>query len=102
MEHSSSDERKGAGENLAMYGSTDPEDKKLSTTSLATDMWYAEVKDYDFDNPGFSMNTGHFTQVVWKDTKKVGFGYAGKYVVGRYEPTGNMMGDFQIMVLPTS
>ena len=24
MEHSSSDERKGAGENIAMYGSTDP------------------------------------------------------------------------------
>ena len=61
MEHSSSDERKGAGENLAMYGSSDPNDKKLSTTGMATDMWYDEVKDYDHNNPGFAMSTGHFT-----------------------------------------
>ena len=98
--HSESDERYGAGENLAMYGSSDPNDKTLLTTACATDMWYDEVKDYDFGNPGFAMNTGHFTQVVWKGTKKVGFGYAGNYVVGRYEPSGNMMGDFETMVLP--
>ena len=25
--------------------------------------FYNEVKDYDYDNPGFSLKTGHFTQV---------------------------------------
>ena len=100
MEHSSNDDRKGAGENLAMYRTSDPNDKTLLNTAKATDMWYEEVKDYDFDNPGFAMDTGHFTQVVWKSTKKVGFGIAGNYVVGRYEPSGNMLGDFETMVLP--
>ena len=52
---------KDAGENLAMYGSTNPNDKLMSTTAKATDMWYSEVKDYKYNKPGFSMKTGHFT-----------------------------------------
>ena len=61
FEHAPDEVCKGAGENLAMYGSSDPNDKKLSTTGMATDMWYDEVKDYDHNNPGFAMSTGHFT-----------------------------------------
>ena len=66
-------------------------------------MWYDEIKDYDFSNPGFGYNTGHFTQVVWKGSKTLGCGIAtGKYswVVCRYGPPGNMMGDFPENVLP--
>ena len=35
----------------------------LSTTNQATDMWYNELTDpgYDFNSPGFSEGTGHFT-----------------------------------------
>jgi hypothetical protein len=29
----------------------------------AINMWYGEVADYQYNQPGFSMNTGHFTQV---------------------------------------
>ena len=75
-----------------MYGSTDPNDKTLTATAYATDMWYNEVDEYDFSDPGFKSGTGHFTQVVWNDTKKVGFGTAGNFVVGRYSPPGNVMG----------
>ena len=64
----------------------------MSTTSHATDAWYREVQDYDWENPGIQKGTGHFTQVVWKDCKKVGFGFAGIYVVGRYMPPGNVKG----------
>ena len=31
--------------------------------TAATQAFYGEVKDYDFNKPGFSMKTGHFTQV---------------------------------------
>ena len=27
----------------------------------SVNMWYNEVKNYNFNNPGFTMNTGHFT-----------------------------------------
>ena len=100
MKHSGADERPGQGENLAMYGSSDPNDKTLTTTAFATNAWYDEVKDYDFDSPGFKSGTGHFTQVVWKSCTKVGFGTAGNYVVGRYGPPGNMEDAYEENVLP--
>ncbi|XP_053551403.1 Golgi-associated plant pathogenesis-related protein 1-like [Bombina bombina] len=75
----------------------------------AVDSWYSEVKDYNFCRPGFAMNTGHFTQVVWKDSKQLGVGVAtdGRgtfYVVGKYNPGGNMdsPGYFERNVLPAS
>ena len=38
-----------------------------------TDAWYNEIADYDFREPGGNFSqTGHFTQVVWKDTKECG------------------------------
>ncbi|XP_069465934.1 uncharacterized protein [Ambystoma mexicanum] len=59
------------------------------------DSWYSEIKNYDFGRPGFRSNTGHFTQVVWKDSREVGVGIAtdgrGLYfVVGQYSPAGNI------------
>lgn len=36
-----------------MYDSSNPDDQTLATTSHATDAWYNEVNDYDWDNPGF-------------------------------------------------
>ena len=99
MAHAGPDERPGQGENLAMYGSTDPTDTTLTTTAFATNAWYNEVKDYNFDSPGFKSGTGHFTQVVWKECTKVGFGTAGNFVVGRYSPAGNMEGAYEENVL---
>ena len=57
--------------------------------------WYDEINKYDFNNPGFVSGTGHFTQIVWKDTKEVGFGYAISkngiyYGVANYFPSGNI------------
>lgn len=63
-------------------------------------MWGEERKSYNFDNGGFSSGTGHFTQVVWKDTKKVGCGQwsecsgLGVYVVCNYDPPGNYNNDY--------
>uniref|UniRef100_A0A3B1J027 SCP domain-containing protein n=1 Tax=Astyanax mexicanus TaxID=7994 RepID=A0A3B1J027_ASTMX len=79
---------------------------KSLTGREAVDSWYNEIKDYNFSRPGFSSGTGHFTQVVWKDTKEVGYGVAtdGKtvFVVGQYLPPGNFTnpGAFEKNVLP--
>ena len=64
---------------------------------------YDEVCQYNFDDPKAVPKTGHFTEVVWSGSKKLGIGHAvGKnpeipgyecvYVVGRYRPAGNIIG----------
>lgn len=74
------------------------------TGEMVTDSWYNEIKDYNFARPGFSMKTGHFTQVVWKGSKEIGCGVAksrrgGTYVVCNYNPPGNYQGRFPENVL---
>ncbi len=69
------------------------------TGRKATEMWYDEIKDYDFKKPGFSSKTGHFTQVVWVDSVELGVGKATssngmQFVVARYSPPGNILGRF--------
>jgi uncharacterized protein YkwD len=69
-------------------------------------MWYDEVAKYSFKRPGFSMETGHFTQLVWTDTRSLGCGMAqcnGMDVwVCNYDPPGNWDGQYPEHVLPTS
>uniref|UniRef100_A0A673K4L6 GLI pathogenesis-related 2 n=1 Tax=Sinocyclocheilus rhinocerous TaxID=307959 RepID=A0A673K4L6_9TELE len=78
----------------------------FANVSLAVESWYSEIKDYNFSRPGFTSKTGHFTQVVWKDTKEVGVGLATDgnttFVVGQYLPAGNISnaGYFERNVLP--
>ncbi|KAI8084975.1 CAP domain-containing protein [Halteromyces radiatus] len=83
------------GENLAMgYGSL----------NAAIQAWYDEGKSYNYNNPGFSSSTGHFTQVVWKGTTKIGCGLGkcnGRNILTcSYKAPGNMLGDFPNNVLP--
>ena len=53
------------GENLA---------EGYTNVTEAVDAWGNEQADYDYSNPGFSEQTGHFTQLVWKTTTAVGCG----------------------------
>merc|ERR1712183_940254 len=74
-----------------------------STPEDAVKAWYSEVKYYtDYKHGTFRSQTGHFTQVVWKGTTKVGLAVSdcGKYIVANYKCPGNMMGDFAKNVLP--
>jgi uncharacterized protein YkwD len=88
------------GENLAAgtQGALDP------TTTV--DMWYDEIKLYKFPNGGFSMQTGHFTQVVWRSTQQVGCGHVtckgNDVYVCNYDPAGNWEGKYRSEVLPAS
>jgi hypothetical protein len=77
----------------------------LGVIKDATDSWYEEVKLYNFANPVYSPSIGHFTQVVWKSSKKIGFGVAldkrnCAYVVANYFPQGNYYGEFRKNVTP--
>lgn len=40
----------------------------------ATKEWYSEIKKYDYDDSKIHLGTGHFTQVVWESSKKLGCG----------------------------
>ena len=71
----------------------------------AADSWYNEIYLYNYAYPVFSTLTGHFTQLIWKSTKRVGFGVAldrsnCAYVVAIYMPPGNHAGQFVQNVLP--
>ncbi|ODM98569.1 Golgi-associated plant pathogenesis-related protein 1 [Orchesella cincta] len=87
--------KSGAGENL--IGGTGSWTADQFAESSAK-MWYDEVQKYDYNRPGFSMATGHFTQLVWKNSQKLGFGYAQSngYTAGvaLYSPPGNYEGQY--------
>lgn len=78
------------GENLAIGYPSAPE---------AIKAWYGEIKNYSYRHPGFSHNTGHFTQLIWKSTTNVGCamvdcsgknGLHGNLLVCEYSPMGNI------------
>lgn len=66
--------------------------------------WYDEIKDYNFSNGTFNSNTGHFTQVVWKGSEKIGVGICEMnnqcFIVANYDPPGNFQGEYGKNVLP--
>jgi hypothetical protein len=77
------------GENMQMKCPKD-------TPKDATDWWYDEIKKYKNDNTRFSAS--HYTQMVWKGTKKIGcgkgkapssLGCQGDAWVCQFTPMGN-------------
>jgi uncharacterized protein YkwD len=86
------------GENLAWGGDR--------TAASAVDAWYGEVKNYNFARPGSSSGVGHFTQIVWKNTKQIGCGVSKcflgsmRYWVCQYSPQANWSGQYAENVLP--
>lgn len=98
---------KGLGENLSWQASSAPHP---ASTTGATDGWYSEIKDYDFLAPApmDSSKTGHFTQLVWKDSTKVGAGrvygrgdqWYETYIALVFSPAGNREGAYQANVAP--
>lgn len=81
------------GENLATGTYTNP--------AYYVFMWYDEVRQYSYSNPGFFEATGHFTQVVWNSTTQVGCAMTNTattqlptytyYLVCEYSPPGNIV-----------
>ena len=73
-------------------------DKNLEPEIICNE-WYNESIKYNFNNHKFQKGTGHFTQMIWKDTKEVGFGFEVKdniiYIVAYYYPAGNIFNEFE-------
>jgi hypothetical protein len=92
------------GENLAFYQGYGSDTMIL--IKKAIDMWYNEVNLYDFNSPGFSKGTGHFTCLVWKNSSKFGMGFSintsnnSVDITMNTSPPGNVIGQFQDNVLP--
>ena len=88
--------RKVFGENV--YRSTTTRTYRdsavLKKAKRSVKKWYKESAFYNYDNPGFKKEYGHFTQAVWKATKGLGCGYAFTekrfYVCCNYSPPATM------------
>lgn len=66
---------------------------------------YEEIKVHSFGVEPNSLQSGHFTQVIWKESQELGVAYAksrdGKFVVvANYSPPGNVIGSFARNVPP--
>jgi hypothetical protein len=78
----------------------------IALIKKSIDSWYNEVSEYDYNNPGFSKATGHFTCLVWKSSTTFGFGITlndntnEAYISMNTFPPGNYSGQFIKNVLP--
>jgi hypothetical protein len=101
------------GENIAMLSaSSQSEFNRIGADAFAKnaiDLFNVEEeKLYDWNRPGYSDKTGHFTQNVWIATKMIGIGVAYNpdtrrvLVVNNFDPPGNVGGpdNFRRNVLP--
>ena len=105
FQHSDRSARNGAGENLYVSYTTGSASES-AVMAEAVKGWYDEISDYNYNRPGFSAATGHFTQVVWKSSTRLGCGVAkgtknlrgrnfnAYYVTCHYDPPGNFRGEF--------
>lgn len=95
--------RKICGENGLQYG----ENLFMGSSSQfykpidAAIAWYNEKQKYSYGKLTESnwYRTGHYTQMIWKETKEVGIGVAtcpngSIIVVANYYPAGNFIGQF--------
>ena len=114
--HRSSQElrAKNYGENLAAAGGVPP---PMTTAKWATDGWAGEVKCWTYGTSGeefggtekcdtkcymdmHSDGCGHYTQIIWRNTKELGCGVASCQAGGatydiwicNYSPPGNVVG----------
>jgi uncharacterized protein YkwD len=119
FEHDMEQGEGGYGQNLASWGSTgDIDDKQIAAGSSAvTEQWYnGEFHLWNFygmDDPPADSDFhgwGHFTQVLWKDTTKLGCAtvscpagtvltYPSWYTVCNYGGPGNYGGQYGDNVL---
>ncbi|KAL9242257.1 hypothetical protein vseg_016276 [Gypsophila vaccaria] len=71
------------------------------TPSFAVQNWVIEKKWYDYysNSCRYEEDCGHYTQIVWRNTRRVGcakaicFGGLGVFITCNYDPPGNYFGE---------
>lgn len=70
---------------------------QYATPEEVVSAWAAEARSYNYKTNTCSRICGHYTQVVWRDTKTVGCGVARnkkrELWVCNYDPPGNIIGE---------
>lgn len=65
------------------------------------DALYKDKENYNFEKPKYLSKASRFTQLVWKGTEKVGFGFTLNknskqfFAVAIYYPAGNQLGSYE-------
>jgi hypothetical protein len=96
MEHSPWEIRRGQGENLSMGA------RGYFSDAVLMRSWFAEADDYragvfpEVSRTGRWQDVGHYTQAIWRGTTAIGCARGSSrtqdYLVCRYSPPGNMLG----------
>lgn len=102
----------GYGENLYVAFSSADNIDHIGKLLSGVDDWYEEFADYTYDGNMCAGVCGHYTQNVWANTKKVGCGYQANcgmidgyhdvFLVCRYDPPGNYVGQLPYEEATTS
>jgi pathogenesis-related protein 1 len=71
------------------------------TALTASQSWQSEAAEYRYRalSASNSARTGHYTQMVWRDTERMGMGQAtcpdgAVIIVANYDPPGNVIGRY--------
>ena len=96
LEHASRQDRKGHGENLWMGAAGVWNGEAMVGMFLDERRNFRAAAFPDVSSTGNWADVGHYTQMVWRDTKEVGCaietGRGADVLVCRYFPAGNVMG----------
>lgn len=84
------------GEWSQIYGENAYKGWAPPTAQQVVDMWASELADYDYETNTCSAVCGHYTQIVWATSRRLGCGMttcdSGTLVYCNYDPPGNWIG----------
>ncbi|KAL0404530.1 UNVERIFIED_CONTAM: Pathogenesis-related protein PR-1 [Sesamum radiatum] len=71
------------------------------TAAQAAAAWVSERREYNYwsNSCVYGQECGHYTQIVWKDTRRMGcarvacYGGRGVFMICNYDPPGNYIGE---------
>ena len=89
--------KENLGENIFTCTSVIKPDCYDVSSTKPVDEWYNEINNYNYSQPGFTIDSSHFSQLVWKETSKMGCGASVRddgvtyKVVCNYYTAGNIL-----------